>query len=136
MSTFSLEIVTPERVVFRGVVRSVQLPGEQGSFGVLARHAPMIAGLAAGAIRVVHENGDIERIATSGGFAEVRATQVLVLADTAERAKDIDIARVEAAIAQAKARLLEGGASAYEEAQEALKRATARMNVVRQQEGM
>lgn len=96
----------------------------------------MIAGLAAGAIRVVHENGDVERIATSGGFAEVRATQVLVLADTAERAKDIDIARVEAAIAQAKARLLEGGASAYEEAQEALKRATARMNVVRQQEGM
>lgn len=134
MSLFQLEIITPDRVVLNTQVRSVQLPGVLGSFGVLARHAPMIAALAVGPIRVVHDNGDVEFIASGAGFAEVTGDRVLVLSQTAERADDIDIKRVEAAIEAARARLSEGGAATYPEAQAALRRAMTRLEVARKRE--
>jgi F-type H+-transporting ATPase subunit epsilon len=134
MATFHLEIITPDRVVLHTHARSVRLPGALGSFGVLPNHAQMAAMLAVGAIRVVHDNGDIEYIASSGGFAEVDSNRVLVLADSAERASDIDVKRVEAAIEHARAQLSEGGAATYAAAQAALKRAVTRLDVAQRRE--
>jgi F-type H+-transporting ATPase subunit epsilon len=130
MATFLLELVTPERVLLSNQVRSVRAPGIEGSFGVLANHAPLMTALAIGLVKVEHENGDLEYIATSGGFMEVNKEKVIILADTAERASDIDLARAEAAISQAREHLNSGAAVDYEEARAALERATNRMKVV------
>lgn len=129
MATFQLELVTPERVLLSEQVRAVRLPGVEGSLGVLAGHAPLMTALTVGLIKVEHSNGDEEYIATSGGFLEVTREKVIVLADTAERAEDIDIARVEAAISRAREDLHGGGAVDYEEASQALLRATNRIKV-------
>lgn len=130
MATFLLELVTPERVLLSSQVRSVRAPGIEGSFGVLANHAPLMTALAIGLVKVEHENGDLEYIATSGGFMEVNKEKTIILADTAERASDIDISRAEAAIAAAREHLASGAAVDYEEARAALERATNRMKVV------
>jgi F-type H+-transporting ATPase subunit epsilon len=121
--------VTPERVLLSEEVRAIRVPGVAGSLGVLAGHAPLMTALSVGVIKVTHTNGDEEFIATSGGFLEVTRQKVIVLADTAERAEDIDISRVESAIAQAKADLQGGGAVDYDEASEALQRAMNRVKV-------
>jgi F-type H+-transporting ATPase subunit epsilon len=134
MPTFRLEIVTPDRVVLDAQVRSVRLPGTQGSFGVLANHAPLITSLTTGPIKVEHENGDIEFIAASGGFADVQGDRVTVIADAAERSADIDVSRVEEAIRRAQAMLAEGGSETYVRAQEALRRAMNRLRVAQQQQ--
>ncbi len=130
MATFLLELVTPERVLLSNQVRSVRAPGIEGSFGVLANHAPLMTALAIGLVKVEHENGDLEYIATSGGFMEVNKEKVIILADTAERATDIDLARAEAAISNAREHLNSGAAVDYEEARAALERATNRMKVL------
>jgi F-type H+-transporting ATPase subunit epsilon len=85
--------------------------------------------LTIGLIKVEHENGDPEYIATSGGFMEVNREKVTILADTAERADDIDVVRAEAAIAQARQDLESGAAVDYEEARTSLERATNRLRV-------
>src|SRR2546423_3033232 len=102
MSTFLLELVTPERVLLSEQVKHVRAPGIEGSLGVLANHAPLMTALAIGLLKIEHENGDMEYVATSGGFMEVNPEKVVVLADTAERASDIDVARAEAAVSTAR----------------------------------
>ena len=134
MPTFRLEIVTPDRVVLDAPVRSVRLPGSKGSFGILANHAPLISSLETGPIKVEHDNGDIEFIAASGGFADVQPDRVTVVADTAERSADIDVKRVEEAVRRAREELSGGGAEAYGRAQEALRRAMNRLKVLQQQQ--
>ena len=129
MATFQLELVTPDRVLLSAPVRSVRAPGIEGSFGVLAGHAPLMTALTVGLIKVEHENGDLEHIATSGGFMEVNRDKVTILADSAERAEDIDIVRAEAAIQQARQDLESGAAVDYDEARAALERATNRLRV-------
>jgi len=129
MATIRLQIVTPAGVVLDEEVRSVRLPGVLGSFGVLPDHAALISELEVGPIYVVHTNGDTEYIAASGGFAKVADNRVVVTAPAAERAADIDVRRVEEAIARARARLAEAGAEGYEEAREALRRAMLRLKV-------
>jgi F-type H+-transporting ATPase subunit epsilon len=123
MATFHLELVTPERVLLSEVVRSVRLPGIEGSFGVLVGHAPLMTALTVGVIKVEYENGDLEYIAAAGGFVEVRRDRVVVLADSAERAQDIDVALAEAAIARAQENLANASAIDYDEARAGLERA-------------
>src|SRR3989442_15959986 len=129
MATFLLELVTPEKVLLSEQVRSVRAPGIEGSLGVLAHHAPLMTALAVGLIKIEHENGDLEYVATSGGFMEGRPDKGIILADTAERAADIDLARAEAAVAQAREHLASGAATDYEEASESLQRAMNRLKV-------
>ncbi len=129
MSTFQLELVTPDRVLLSAQVRSVRAPGIEGSFGVLASHAPLMTVLTVGLIKIEHENGDVELIATSGGFMEVNREKVTILADTAERAEDIDVVRAEAAIMQARQELESGAAVDYADARQTLERATNRLRV-------
>lgn len=135
MATFQLDLVTPEKLLFSGQVRSVRAPGIEGSFGVLANHAPLMTALAIGLLKVEHENGDLEFIATSGGFVEVNPQKVVILADTAERAADIDVSRAESAVARAREHLAGGGEVDYDEATAALARATNRLHVATMQNG-
>ena len=91
-----LEIVTVERLVYSGDVDLVSAPGVMGTLGILAKHTPLLTALEAGELRFT--KGDEEgRFAISGGFLEVQPDRVIVLADTAERAEEIDLERAEAA---------------------------------------
>jgi len=97
MASLSVEIVTGERVVYeRDDVSMVVAPGAEGSLGILPSHAPLVSLLKEGELRVV-SGGDEESIAVHGGFIEVVNNKVVVLADTAERASEIDLERAEAA---------------------------------------
>ena len=91
-----LEIVTVERQVYSGDVDMVSAPGVMGRLGILPKHSPLLTALEAGELRA--QKGDEEEcFAISGGFMEVRPDQVIVLADTAERAEEIDLERANAA---------------------------------------
>ncbi|MFH0777728.1 MAG: F0F1 ATP synthase subunit epsilon [Candidatus Eisenbacteria bacterium] len=102
---FQLRILTLEKVVFEGEVVSMVAPGSEGYFGVLAHHAPLIATLAPGKLAVRHEGGGEFLYAVSGGFLEVSGNGAIVLADSVEKACDIDPERAEAAKGRALERL-------------------------------
>lgn len=106
MATFPLELVTPERVLFSEDVEAVRAPGVQGSFGVLARHAPLLTELETGLIKVTRADGTDAFIATSGGFMQVSREKVIILADSAELSEEIDVDRARAAAEKAR-KLLE-----------------------------
>jgi F-type H+-transporting ATPase subunit epsilon len=93
MATFSLELVSPERLLFSGEVDQVDVPGAEGDFGVLAGHAPFVAMLRPG-ILTVHVGGQQQRIAVFGGFAEVSPKGLTVLADQAVAVENLDAARL------------------------------------------
>jgi len=97
MAKLTVEVVTGERVVYtESDVDMVVAPGGDGSLGILPQHAPLISTLAAGELRV-KKGANEQSIVVFGGFIEVTPTKVIVLADTAERAEEIDLARVESA---------------------------------------
>lgn len=97
MAKLSVEIVTGERVVYtEDNVDMVVAPGVDGELGVLPRHAPLITLLANGELRI-KKGGQEQSIVVFGGFLEVTPEKVIVLADTAERAEEIDVARAQAA---------------------------------------
>ena len=96
MASFKLDIVTAEQLVYSGDVDVVVAPGVEGQLGILPHHAPLMTMLQAGELRL-RKAGEEMAIAISGGFLEVRPDRVIVLADAAERADEIDIARAEEA---------------------------------------
>jgi F-type H+-transporting ATPase subunit epsilon len=103
----TLQIITPERVVFQEEgVESVTLPGREGELTVLPQHAPLMTELRPGAL-TFRRGGDEIDVALSGGFLEVVNDKVTVLADTAERSEEIDLARAQAARERAAAQLAE-----------------------------
>jgi len=83
------ELVSPEKLVFSGEVQQVDLPGAEGDFGVLENHAPVVTTLRPG-ILTVHTAGGAQRIVVLGGFAEVSASGLTVLAEVAETVADMD----------------------------------------------
>ncbi|MDA1348096.1 MAG: F0F1 ATP synthase subunit epsilon [Chloroflexi bacterium] len=104
MATMQLDIVTAERLVSSEEVELLVVPGINGELGILPRHAPLLTALAPGEIRVV-KNGEESFVAISGGFMEVIGNKVTILADTAERADEIDAERAEEALARAQEQL-------------------------------
>ena len=96
MPKIKFEIVTAERVVYSDEVDIVVAPGIQGQLGILPHHAPLMTTLQPGEL-LVRKGTEEQSMFVSGGFLEVRGDKVVVLADTAERAEEIDIARAEAA---------------------------------------
>jgi F-type H+-transporting ATPase subunit epsilon len=130
VSSIKLDIVTAERVVYSGDVDMVIAPGVEGQLGILPHHAPLMALLQAGEL-VARKGGQDEILAISGGFLEVRPDRVIVLADAAERAEEIDMARAQAARKRAEDRLRDRKAIGLDEAtaEAALKRAIARLSV-------
>jgi F-type H+-transporting ATPase subunit epsilon len=130
VAKLSVEIVTGERVVFsEDDVDMVIAPGSDGTLGILPSHAPLITTLASGALRV-QKGGAEQTMVIFGGFMEVTPYKVVVLADTAERAEDIDAARAQAARQSAEEALRNrSGEMEIQEAQAALRRATLRLQV-------
>jgi len=130
MSSLKIDIVTAERVVYSAEVDVVIAPGVEGQLGILPHHAPLMTILQAGEL-VVRKGGEEESLAISGGFLEVRPDRVIVLADQAERAEEIDIARAEAARKRAEQRLADRHATGLDatRAESALRRAVARLSV-------
>ncbi len=123
----TIEVVTPERVVFKDTIDALVLPGSQGYLGVLPDHAPMVSALKAGVLKY-KAAGSYRRIAVSGGFAEVSDNRVTVLADTAERAEEIDVTRARASAERARRRLKEKAAGVdVTRAEASLQRAIARL---------
>lgn len=131
-----LEIVAPDGRVFHGNAKGVQAPGVEGSFEVLTNHAPMIAAFGVGPIRVTTESGEDIFYATSGGFLEVVDNRVIVLAETAEPASDIDVDRARAAEERALEQLRTAAEEGQRtEAEQALERARNRLRVTMGQVG-
>jgi len=89
MATLHFELVSPEKLVFSGEVEQVDVPGAEGDFGVLAGHAPMVTTLRPGVLTVKAAGGE-QKIVVLGGFAEVSASGLTVLADTADSLADFD----------------------------------------------
>ena len=125
-----LEIVTPERQVFSEEVDSVVCPGIEGELGVLPHHAPLLTTLGVGELRI-RRGGQEEFFAIAGGFLQVRPDKVVVMAETADIASEIDVEKAQEARREAERALAEG----FEEpadlarARAALQRALLRIRV-------
>ena len=129
-----LEFVTPERAIAHDDVDEVELPGEEGYFGVLPGHAPLLAALKTG--EMWYRKGPEKHYAfIDGGFAEVLGDRVSILAQVAERAEDIDLQRAEASKRRAEERLSRPTVVDLdaERARIALLRAVVRLNVATRQ---
>jgi len=130
MATLRLDIVTAEQVVYSEDVDVVVAPGAEGQLGILPHHAPLMTMLQPGEL-LVKKGGEELSMAITGGFLEVRPDRVIVLADAAERAEDIDIARAEEAKRRAQQRLKEHAPEVdMARAEAALRRAITRLGVV------
>jgi F-type H+-transporting ATPase subunit epsilon len=129
MLKIRLEIITAERVVYSEDVDIVVAPGIQGQLGILPHHAPLMTMLQPGELMVRKDNQE-ELMFVSGGFLEVRGDKVVVLADVAERADEIDIARAEAAKRRAEERIAQYPAHVdHARAEAALLRSMIRLRV-------
>ena len=102
-----LEIVTPEKLAFEDEVDSVVLPGSQGELGVLPHHAPLVSTLGVGELRI-RKGANEEAFAIAGGFLQVLPDKVVVMAETADMASEIDVEKAEAARREAE-KALESG---------------------------
>jgi len=100
-----LEVVTPEKSVVSDAAQIVMAPGSLGEFGVLSGHTPFLTTLKMGSIRYTDDKGQERYVFVSGGFAEALPDRVTVLAESAERRKDIDVERAKAALERAEERL-------------------------------
>lgn len=139
MAKLTVEIVTAERrVLTEDDVDMVVAPGSEGVVGILPRHAPLLTLLNPGVIRI-KKNGAESAMAVGGGFLQVNADRVLILADAAERAEEIDAARAEEARRQAEQALAEaqrgGNRVQAESARAALRLSMVRINVARRRRG-
>lgn len=132
--TFKLEIVTPERMVVSVDAEDLQIPGKTGYLGILPGHAPLITEIAVGEISY-HVAGQLKRIAVAWGFAEVLQEKVTILAETAEKAEEIDVASAQAAKQKAEDQLRKAGTTGDADAQAALDQANARLDVASKANG-
>ncbi len=131
--TVHCDIVSAEKQLFSGLVELVVAAGVEGDLGVMPGHAPLLTRLKPGPVRVKTQNGDEEVFYVSGGFLEVQPKLVTVLADTAERAQDMDGAQAEEAKQRAKEALEGKNADMdYSRAAITLAEASARLRTIEQ----
>ena len=132
MPKMQLDIVTAERLISSNQVDFLVAPGTDGEFTVLPRHAPLLTTLKPGELRVVND-GEENYIVVSGGFLEMIGNKATILADTAERAEEIDLERSEAAFQRAKERTLNSKDldDNLEQRLSAMRRSEARIKVAR-----
>jgi F-type H+-transporting ATPase subunit epsilon len=104
MASFHFELVSPEKLLFSGEVEQVDVPGAEGDFGVLAQHAPMVTTLRPG-ILTVHGAGGEQKIVVLGGFAEVSADGLTVLAEVAEALENVDRSTITDRIGELESRI-------------------------------
>ncbi len=97
MAAISVLVATAEREVYRGEAEFLAAPGETGELGIMPKHAPLLTALRPGEMRITRPGGEVDEVFISGGYMEVQPDVITVLADTAERATDIDEAEALAA---------------------------------------
>jgi F-type H+-transporting ATPase subunit epsilon len=133
MAQLHCEVVTAERIVFKGDVDGVVAPGIEGQLGILPNHAPLITSLTFGELNLHREGQEDEFIAIGGGFMEVGPNHVIVLADSAERADEIDEQRAEQARLRAEETMAQQKSEDvdYARAQAALRRSLIRLKVAK-----
>jgi len=135
--SIQLVVVTPVRQLLRESVTEVQLPGADGYLGVLPGHAPLITELGIGELTYRTAGGQSGLLAVIRGFAEVLPDRVSVLAETAERAEEIDINRAKEALKRAQELIAKGGENVdWDRASAALQRALVRIQVVSKHQGI
>jgi F-type H+-transporting ATPase subunit epsilon len=105
MSALFLEIVTPAKSAFKGEINSITVPGTKGSFQILLNHAPIVSSLEIGHIKVELADNTTQNYATGGGTIEVNNNKILLLADSIELVKDIDVDRALSSKERAEERL-------------------------------
>ena len=128
-----LEVVTPEKIVVSEAAQIVAAPGSLGEFGVLIGHTPFLTTLKTGIMRFTDAGGKERYVFVSEGFAEALPDKVTVLAESAERRRDINLERAKAAQERAEKRLAEDRSRKdidFERARAALERATVRIRLV------
>lgn len=124
-----VDVSTPERQVFSQEALELVLPGEEGSFGVWPGHMPLVANLKPGMMKIRAGGGEETIYALGGGYAEIAGSRVIVLADTAELADEIDLEAAEKERQRSIAQLRKGVTGAdLEVAEISLKKALARLN--------
>ena len=132
MKTFELEIINPEKVVFKGRAKSLVLPAYEGKMGVLAGHAHMVAQLTPGEVKVELEQaasgGSVIYFSVSGGFAAIDQKKTQLFVEAAEDAEDVNEQRALLALERAKDQVKQK--IEIEKAQAAIQRALARLRVV------
>jgi F-type H+-transporting ATPase subunit epsilon len=137
MAKLRLEVVTAEREVYADEVDMVVAPGGEGEVGILPRHAPLLTTLQPGMLRL-KKDGEETLMAVSGGFLQVFRDRVLILADMAERADEIEESRAEEGRQRALAALQQGASRGdtlqTEAARLALRRSLARLEVARRRQ--
>ena len=128
-----LQVVTPERHILSEDVDSLEMPGKDGYLGILPGHAPLITELGVG-ILTYRKGAETRLLTVMYGYAEVLPDRVIVLAETAERAEEIDVARARAALARAKAELPKGGSTEadWDRSNAAIQRAEVRLQAASQ----
>ena len=117
-ATYTLDVVTPERILLSETVTQTIAPGAEGQLGILAGHAPLMSDLVPGEVRVDLADGrTTAHIIISGGFLEVAPDggRTTILADSAERADEVDVTRAEADLAAARQMLADAGGDAGKE---------------------
>jgi len=132
MAAISVDILTPDRRVLQAQADSVVVPAADGELGILSHHAPLVAELQPGQIRM--RTGDnTQYFAVSGGFVEVKNNHVVVMAETAEMAHEIDVERARQAAERAKEALRSPSLEVnLAQAEAALRRALARLHAAEQ----
>lgn len=132
MALFKLSVVAPDRTVFEDEVESVVLPGVEGYLGIQSSHEPMLVALRPGIIEYMDRNNQRSFVSVSGGFTEISDNSVIVLAQDAQRATEIDVAEAEKALEEAR-RALRGEASTMtaHQATEEIERAMVRIKAAR-----
>ncbi|WP_284140121.1 MULTISPECIES: F0F1 ATP synthase subunit epsilon [unclassified Virgibacillus] len=130
MKTLTVSVVTPDGPVLEDSYEMVSCKAENGELGILPGHIPLVAPLTISAVRLKRGN-DVDRLAVSGGFLEVRPDKVTILAQSAEKPSDIDVSRAREAKQRAESRLQSRQDHVdFHRAELALKRAMNRLNVV------
>ncbi|MGG1634727.1 F0F1 ATP synthase subunit epsilon [Paenibacillus sp. FSL A5-0031] len=104
MSSFLVEIVTPERKVYAETANMVSVTGVEGELGILPNHIPLVTPLRIAPV-VIKRGNQVDVVAVNGGFIEVRKDKIVILAESAELATDINVERAEAAKQRAQQRL-------------------------------
>ncbi len=132
MAELKLEIITPAKPFYKGVIKSVTVPGTAGSFQVLVNHAPLLSTLDIGVVKVEFQDGKKTYYSVGGGSIEVDKNNVLILVDSLESPEDIDVERAKNAADRAKKRLADRSDKMLDvqRAENALRRALNRLQFV------
>ena len=131
MNQLYLEIITPQKIGYKGNVVSITVPGTKGNFQVLFNHAPIISSLEIGELKITESENNVLHFATSGGTIEVSNNKIIVLAESLEKADEIDVKRAEESKERAKERIVKKSEEEIDSfrAELSLKRAINRLKV-------